>query len=151
MSQEIAVKLFEAKENLANCPNAEDLAKLLKLAPLVEDAIKSTRLYLQTELERGNEVPGMKLVRGRANRKWVNENDAITWLAKNTSVEELFKSKLRSPSQFEKEVRTLKKSEGFKKLYETPEGKITMVPDTDGRPAIQTESSVIDVFADVSD
>jgi hypothetical protein len=116
---------------------------------LVSDAIKSIRLYLQTELEKGRGVPGLKLVQGRANRKWVNENDAITWLAKNTSIEELFKSKLRSPSQFEKEARNLKKSEGFKKLYEKPPGKITMVPESDGRPAIQTDSGAIDVFSKV--
>ena len=149
--QEEAVKFFDAKEKLATCPTIEDLVKLIEIAPLVEDAIKSIRFYLQTELEKGNIVPGMKLVKGRANRKWINENDAITWLAKNTSIEELFISKLKSPSQFEKEVRTLKKSEEFKKLYETPEGKISMVPESDGRPAIQSESGAINVFANISD
>ena len=147
--QETALKLFSAKEKLATCPTIEDLVKLVEIAPLVESAIKSIRLYLQKELESGHNIPGLKLIRGRANRKWVNENDTITWLAKNTSIEELFKSTLRSPSQFEKEVRTLKKSEGFKKLYETPDGKISMVPESDGRPAIQTNSGAIDVFSKV--
>jgi len=150
-AHETTIKLFNAKEKLATCPSTEDLVNLLKLAPLVEDAVNSIRLYLQTELEKGNDIPGMKLIRGRANRTWVNENDAVTWLAKNTSIEELFTSKLRSPSQFEKEVRTLKKNDAFKKLYETPEGKITMVPETDGRPAIQVESKAINVFADISE
>jgi hypothetical protein len=148
--QETAIKLFNAKEKLATCPTTEELVKLINKAPLVENAIKTIRLYLQKELERGHAVPGLKLVRGRANRKWKDEKEAITWLAKNTSVEELFTSKLRSPSQLEKEVRTLKKSEGFKKLYETPEGKITMVPESDGRPAIQTNSGAIDVFSKVT-
>ena len=148
-AQETAIKLFDAKEKLATCPAIEDLVELVNLAPLVESAIKSIRLYLQNELEKGNAVPGLKLVQGRANRVWVNENDAITWLAKNTSIEELFNSKLRSPSQMEKEARNLKKSEGFKKLYEKPAGKITMVPESDGRPAIQTDSGAIDVFAKV--
>jgi len=147
--QESAVKFFEAKEKLATCPTMEDLVKLLEIAPLVEDTIKSIRLYLQTELERGNVVPGMKLIRGRANRTWISENDTITWLAKNTSIEELFTSKLRSPSQFEKEVRTLKKNEGFKALHKTPEGKISMVPESDNRPTIQTDSGAINVFAEV--
>ena len=149
--QEAAVKFFEAKEKLATCPTMEDLVKLIKIAPLVEDTIKSIRLYLQIELEKGNIVPGMKLIRGRANRAWIDENDTITWLAKNTSIEELFTSKLRSPSQFEKEVRTLKKSEGFKTLYEIPEGKVSMVLESDSRPAIQTDSGAINVFADISE
>ena len=147
--QETAIELFNAQQKLATCPTIEDLVKLINKAPLVESAIKSIRLYLQKELESGHNIPGLKLIRGRANRKWVNENDTITWLAKNTSIEELFKSELRSPSQFEKEVRTLKKSEGFKKLYKTPKGKITMVPESDGRPAIQTNSGAIDVFSKV--
>ncbi len=149
--QEAAVKFFEAKEKLATCSTMEDLVKLLEIAPLVEDTIKSIRHYLQIELEKGNIVPGMKLIRGRANRAWISENDTITWLAKNTSIEELFTSKLRSPSQFEKEVRTLKKSEGFKALYETPEGKISMVSESDSRPVIQINSGAINVFADISD
>jgi translation initiation factor IF-1 len=114
-AQETAIKLFNAKEKLATCPTIEDLVELVEMAPLVEDAIKSIRVYLQRELENGHKVPGLKLVRGKANRVWVNENDVITWLAKNTSIEELFTSKLRSPSQLEKEDRSLKKSEGFKK------------------------------------
>lgn len=149
--QEMAVKLFDAKEKLVKCPSIENLVSILEMAPLVEDIIKSIRLYLQTELIKGNEVPGMKLVRGRANRAWINENDAITWLAKNTSIQELFTSKLRSPSQFEKEVRSLKQNEAFKKLYETPEGKISMVPESDGRPAIHTDLNAINVFSEVED
>ena len=149
--QEMAVKLFEAREKLATCPSTEDLVSILNMAPLVEDTIKSIRLYLQTELMKGNDIPGMKLVRGRANRAWINESDAITWLAKNTSIEELFTSKLRSPSQFEKEVRALKQNEAFKKLYETPEGKITMVPESDGRPAIHTDLNAINVFSETEE
>jgi hypothetical protein len=38
---------------------------------------------------------------------------------------------------------------GLKKLYDTPEGKITLVSDKDGRPAIQTDSGAIDVFSKV--
>lgn len=147
--QEIAVKLFNAKEKLATCPSMEELVNLVEQAPLVESAIKSIRLYLQTELEKGNNVPGMKLVRGRANRKWINENDAITWLAKNTSIEELFISKFRSPSQFEKESKSLKKNDAFKKLFNVPEGKISLVTESDRRPAIQATSNVIDVFTDI--
>ena len=146
--QEQAIKLFEAKEKLSVCP-VEDLVKLIEQAPLVENAINSIRAFLQAELMAGRNVPGLKLIRGKANRKWVNENDTITWLAKNTSIEELFTSKLKSPSQIEAESRAVKKSEGFKKLYETPEGKICLVSDKDGRPAIQTNSGAIDVFSKV--
>ena len=147
--QELAVKLFEAKEKLATCPTYEDLVKLIEMAPLVENAINGIRAYLQAELMAGRNVPGLKLVRGRANRVWADEKEAVTWLAKNTSIEELYASKLKSPSQVETESRALKKSEGFKKLYKTPEGKIALVSDKDGRPAIQTSSGAIDVFSKV--
>ena len=86
----------------------------------------------------------------KVNRKWVDENETITWLAKNSSIEDLFVSKLRSPSQIEKLEKKLKKSEGFKKLYETPEGKISLVFEEDGRPAIQTNLGAINAFKDIS-
>jgi len=144
--QEHAAKLFAAKEILATCPEPKELVELLKMAPLVEKTIKDIKAFITQELQLGKEYSGMKLVRGRANRKWKSEKDATQWLAKNTKIEELFTSKLRSPSQLETEFKLLKKNDIFKTLYESPLGKPTLVPESDKRPAIQAISKAIDVF-----
>lgn len=148
-AQDIAIRLFEAAETLATCPNPEELVRLINKAAAVERAIKDIRLYIQTDMMKGIVYPGLKLVTGRSNRSWINEKNTIKWLAENTEIEELFNSKLLSPSQIEKEVKTLKKNKDFMTLYNKPPGKIALVPDSDPRPALQTEATAIDVFANV--
>lgn len=147
-AQEYASRIFEASKTLASCPSSEELTKLIDMAPLVQSAIKSILFYVQTDMLKGAKYPDLKLVRGRSNRKWVDEKKAVKWLSEHTEIDDLFSSKLRSPSQMEKELKALKKNDDFKKLYEQPEGKITLVGMSDKRPAIQTEEKAIDVFAD---
>ena len=145
---DIAIRLFDANAKLADCPDPKELVRLIDQAPLVEKAIKSILFYIQTEMLKGEVYPGLKLVHGRSNRKWIDEKKTIKWLSEHTEIEEFFTSKIISPAQVEKEVKSLKKNEDYKKLYEQPEGKITLVGESDKRPAIQTASSAIDVFAD---
>jgi hypothetical protein len=147
-AQDMAIKLFAAHKTLATCPQPEELVKLIQQAPLVEKVIKDIRLYMQNEMLKGVEYPGMKLVSGRSNRKWINEKETVDWLLKFTDIEEFYTSKIRSPSQMEKEVKTLKKNENFKSLYEQPDGKVTLVSEADKRPAIQSTLKAVDVFAD---
>ena len=147
-AQEGAVEIFNAQAKLATCPTIEELTALIKKAPLVEKAIKDIRLYIQNEILKGVEFPGLKLVQGRSNRAWINEKETIAWLSKFTDIEEFYTSKIRSPSQMEKEVKTLKKNDNFKSLFNNPPGKTTLVLEADKRPAIQTTLKAVDVFKD---
>jgi hypothetical protein len=146
----IAIELFEANKRLATCPNTNELMWLINNTPLIEQAIKDIRLYIQTDMLKGGIYPDLKLVRGRSNRKWIDESKTIKWLSENTEIEEFYNSKIRSPSQIEKEMGKLKQMDDFKKLYEQLEGKITLVGASDKRPAIQTSPTTIDVFKDYS-
>ena len=145
---ETAIELFDAQLSLAKCPTPESLIELIKKGPAVEKAIKDIRLYIQTEMLRGVEFPGLKLVRGRANRKWKDELATIKWLNENTELEDIFNSKLLSPNQIEMLAKPLKKNEKFTDLYETPDGKVTLVHESDRRPAIESTTKAVDVFAD---
>jgi len=147
-AMDIAIRLFDAKANLATCPDPEELVKLIDKAPLVEKAIKEIRLYIQTEMLRGVVFPGVKLVEGRSNRKWIDEKETVIWMALNTEIDDLYIPKIKSPSQFEKELKALKKNDKFKELFEQPPGKITLVSESDKRPAVNTTSGAIDVFQD---
>ena len=147
-AQEGAIKLFAAQASLATCPTPEELIGLIKQASLVEKAIKDIILYAQNEMLKGVEFPGLKLVQGRSNRAWINERQTIAWLSKYTDIEELYNSKIKSPSQVEKEVKSLKKNDVFKSLFNNPPGKTTLVSESDKRPAIQTTSKAVDVFQD---
>jgi hypothetical protein len=146
--QEQAIELFDAQKSLDKTPNLKTLSEIIKMAPLVEKAIKDVVQFATKELELGREFPGYKLVQGKANRAWVDEGTTVAWLSKNTNIEDLFNSKLKSPSQIEKEAKLLKKNDQFKILYNNPPGKITLAVESDARPAIQTTSKAIDVFQD---
>jgi len=143
-----AAKLFDAHAKLAKCPEPEELVKLIEQAPLVEKAIKDIYLYVHTEMLKGVVFPRLKLVQGRSNRAWIDEMKTIEWLSENTSIEEFYNSKIKSPSQIEKEARALKKNDKFKALFNKPPGKVSLVSESDSRPAIQIQSSAVDMFKD---
>ncbi len=147
-AQDGAIEIFSAQAKLATCPDPEELIALIKKVPLVEKAIKDIRLYIQNEMVKGVKFPGLKLVQGRSNRAWINEKGTVAWLSEFTEIDDFFTSKIRSPSQIEKEVKTLKKNENFKSLFNNPPGKTTLVLEADKRPAIQTTLNAVDVFAD---
>ena len=146
--QKQAIQLFDAQSSLDKTPSMETLSEILKIAPLVEKAIKDIVQFATKELDLGREFPGYKLVQGKANRAWVSEENTIKWLGENTSIENIFNSKLMSPSQIEKEAKLLKKNDKFRALYNNPPGKVTLTVEEDARPALQTTSKAIDVFQD---
>lgn len=151
-ARDIAVRLFEANANLATCPEPKELVELIKLAPLVEKAINSILNYVQVEMLKGEIFDGLKLIQGRANRKWKSEFKTAEWITKHPEIDchipELYTSKMKSPSQLEKLVKALKKNSEYQALYEQPQGKITLVHSSDKRPAIEVQKKAIDVFAD---
>ena len=151
LANQVAGELFVAADKLAKVPSIEDLIKLVDMASLVEDAIKGIITYITNELQLGHAISGFKLVEGRSNRKWLDENVATVWLSSSTKLDELFESKLKSPSKIEKEVKTLKTNKEFQALYFNPPGKVTLARDYDKREALQPTSNAVNVFAEYTD
>jgi hypothetical protein len=148
-AQKHAQELFEARKLLPNKITPESIHDLLTKAPLVEQVIKDLKLYVSREIQHGVDFPGYKLVRGRANRKWKSEDEVLKFFDNDEyAVDDLFVSKLISPAQAEKLNKKLKKNEDFQKLYEKPEGKLTLVPQSDPREAADFKTKAVDIFAD---
>lgn len=105
----------------------DELRFVLDKAPLVESWFNAVRAYAQGELEAGREVPGYKLVAGRSNRRWVDEEKAARWLIRRIGKKGAYTQKLLSVAQAEK---TLKKEGHVLKeaLVEKPEGKPKLAP-----------------------
>lgn len=141
-----ATEAFQIFNALNVSSSLDEAVKFLEEAPNIASFITKIYTYLQAELMSGREVPGMKLVQGKANRKWKDEAAAVKWMAKNASIDEMFESKLISPSKAEKFDRRLKKNEDFKTLFEKPQGKVSMVPENDPRPAFEVQGAAQDVF-----
>lgn len=148
-AQARAIKIFENAKLKAKL-KPRQIQEFLNLFPLVEQVAKGYMVYIQEELERGStEFDHYKLVRGRSIRKWKSEAAAIKWLSENTEIEDIFESKLISPSKCETLNKLLKKNINFHNLYEKPEGKIKLAKATDPRPAIEMTKSAVDVFKDI--
>jgi hypothetical protein len=89
--------------NLDECAPAS-LSTCMSSVGLLEDFCKAVRAETERRLLTGTEVPGFKLVLGKAgNRKWTDEADATAQLkAMRLKVEEMYDLSLISPTSAEK-------------------------------------------------
>jgi len=103
-----------------------------------------------SQIQHGFTVPGYKLVEGKTNRAWADENKAIEWCAKHSvDPDKMFISKFFSPAQAEKVIGAkLKKDPSFTSLVIKPEGSPTLAKESDKRTAL-TYRSAEQIFADI--
>jgi hypothetical protein len=112
----------------------EQLADILKSLHVLEDWASAVRATAQAKLERGEQVPGWKLVQKRATRKWGDEADVIAWLtSKGFTPEEYATVKVKSPAQVEKLVG---KKELPAEFVVAESSGLNMVPATDPRTEV---------------
>ena len=116
---------------------------------LIEQWCKGIRAEAERRLTKGIDVPGYKLVEGRkGNRAWSDAKDAEKRLSAVLKRDEMYEEKFISPATAEKLLK--KDPEGMALLEELthrPEGKLSVAPVTDKRPAKAT-TAVADDFAD---
>lgn len=114
----------------------DQLADIAPKLDLVEGWCGGVRAELERRLKEGQSIPGLKLVAGKkGNRAWTDET-AAAQLLETTLGDKAFTKKLISPSQAEKLMKD--GFEPFKTLVTQAEGKPTVVPASDKRPAILT-------------
>jgi uncharacterized protein DUF2800 len=116
------------------------IARVLEKAEMIEGFLAAARERARRELMGGREVPGWKLVNGRAMREWIE--DAEEKLKAIVDPKELYETKLRSPAQIEK---LIGKKNLPAALYRKVSKSIKLAPSDDPRPAIA--SSAQDEFA----
>ena len=90
---------------------------------------------LQTALS-GKHWSGWKLVEGRSNRKYINETTVAETV--NSAGYDPYEHKVMGITAMEKTLGKAKFSELLGSLVEKPQGKPTLVPERDKRPAINT-------------
>ncbi|MDO5015269.1 MAG: DUF2800 domain-containing protein [Clostridia bacterium] len=117
-----------------------DIAKYLDKVTLVKDLLKDLEDYALDLALQGEHIPGYKVVEGRSNRKIVDEEG----LAKSLIESGYSEDKIYKPKQIET-ITALTKLLGKKKFeelskdyIEKPQGKPTLVPESDKRPPIDS-------------
>ena len=124
---------------------AEILGKIDRLVKFAED-IKDSAL---TKALDGEEIPGWKVVEGRSNRKYVGSEEEIVRQCEGAGYDQalLYERKLLTITNMEKLMGKKQFAEVLGAYVEKPEGKPTLAPESDKRPAI-TNNSAAEDFAD---
>jgi len=127
----------------------EELAKLLDWVPIVDAWVKAIEGQGIRKLMAGQKVPGKKLVYKKGKRAWVrSEDEIVTEMVLTLGVDEgacYQPPKLKSPAQMEK-VRKGAKAV-VKGLAEMAHGGLTMVDESDKRPAVSPDEFPNDISA----
>ena len=124
---------------------AEILGKIDRLTKFAED-IKDSAL---TKALDGEEIPGWKVVEGRSIRKYVGSEEEIVRQCEGAGYDQalLYERKLLTITNMEKLMGKKQFAEVLGAYGEKPEGKPTLAPESDKRPAI-TNNSAAEDFAD---
>lgn len=127
--------------------DAESLGNAMAAIPLVKLWVTGVEEEVLLQMNAGKDIPGFKLVQGRqGNRAWSNEGEAACLLV-DVLEDEAFEKKLISPTTAEK---VLKKEYpdtwvDLQSHITRADGKPTVVPVSDKRPAILADVSTFDV------
>ena len=128
------------------------LSVAMSKVELVEHWCKAVRAEVERRLLAGQSVDGYKLVEGkRGNRKWNSETE-VEALFKSFRLrqDEMYDYSLISPTKAEKLLKdTPKRWEKAEALISRAEGKPSVAPATDKRPALAVQS-VADDFRDLT-
>ena len=119
----------------------EEIAKILDSTKLLDDWLKAVHGVAEARLMGGTPIPGYKLVRGKANRKYKDEAEAAK------AAEELFgrdkvyeKPKFRSIAQLEKALGKKAVQQFAAEHVYVPEGKIAVAPLSDKREEVSIQA-----------
>lgn len=136
-----------AKEQKLNLPRPEALTreqrvKVIQTKKTLESWLEAVEAQEVSELMAGAAPMGLKLVAGKSNRQWRDEEKAKTLLRNYLTAEVTNPpSSLISPAQAEKALKGIETSTRFQNAFEAsihkPEGKPTLVSESDKRPALQ--------------
>jgi len=114
----------------------EQISSVLEKSKDIKSWLKSIEDYASDTIQNGEQIPGFKLVEGRSNRQWEDEEAASKALARRGFKEsDRCVKKLKSVAQIEKLIG--KNDRLLKKHVVKPQGSPTLVPESDKRPAIE--------------
>lgn len=113
----------------------DQLARIIELAPRVTDWLNAVHKFAQQKLERGESVPGHKLVETIGNRRWIDADSAGPLLAMN-GIDPWSKAPLVTPAEAERRLAAANIRMSLASLVERPVTGSKMVPDSNSRPAI---------------
>ncbi len=121
-----AKMISQMSNNPGQIPN-EKWAEFLEAADALKTAISQVEKHAVTEIQKGNDFPGFKLISGRSNRKFMDEATAHEYMRKRLGKRAFQPEKFISLAQAEKIDKSLKKDETWTGMIHKPNGKPKLV------------------------
>lgn len=138
------LKLAQAEFAEPPLMSDEEIAEVLKKADALKRWAEEIYTYAQNEaVVNHKKWPGFKLVLGRSNRKYTDETDAAE-AAKKAGYTDIYKQSLIGITEMEKLMGKKKFNEILGNYVYKPDGKVTLVPDSDKREAVKTATAEAD-------
>lgn len=135
---------FKAPDFLSD----EEISDIMTRAPQFQEWINSVVEYANSKAIKENKIwPGYKLVHSVSRRKWDDEDKVITAIyarIPEATEDQILTTKLKSITELEKVFGKKRISESLGDVIIKPEGKPTLVPNSDKRPAIGVEEAISD-------
>lgn len=137
---EIAQWEFEAPAQLTD----DEIADALALIPQAKKWMNDLEHYANTKaIDEGKHWRGFKLVAGRSIRKYVDP-DKVADAAQAAGYSDIYDRKLIGITAMEKLMGKQTFNDVLGALVHKPEGKPTLVPESDRRPAVKSHSAADD-------
>ncbi|TCL60550.1 uncharacterized protein DUF2800 [Kineothrix alysoides] len=125
----------------------EEMAEVLLKTDGLKKWVEEVYTYAQSEAANNHrEWPGFKLVEGRANRKYTDEEKVVE-AAKSAGYTDVFKQTLIGITEMERLMGKKQFNEILGGLIYKPQGKVTLVPESDKREPINL-ATASDDFAE---
>ena len=148
-------KLYEQQLEIAQHEFAEpalltddEIADIVRRTPKLIEWANSITEYAQVKaLNENKQWPGLKLVEGISRRKWLDEDKAINAIfarLPELSEDEILNTKLKPITSIEKLVGKARFADILADMVVKPQGKPTLVPLEDKRPAMGYGQAQID-------
>jgi hypothetical protein len=120
---------------------------LLKKAQFLADWVKKLEASALAEIVSGGSVPGWKIIEGRSNR-CLDKFDALAKKLQEIGYDEaiLYEKKPIGLTELEKLLSKEEKGSLLKEYIVKPQGKATLAPEDDKRPAMQLKTTAAEAF-----
>lgn len=140
VAYELAQQDFALKE--PKLLTVQQLSEVLSKADMAIDWLNDVKAYALKQAERGETVPGYKLVEGRSNRKY-SDQDAVAERLISAGIDEalIYEKSLLGITAMEKVLGKKEFARLLEELVVKPAGKPTLVPEGDKRPALTAAAS----------
>lgn len=125
-----------------NVFNMMDLKTALGLASKLEPWIKQVRAFAISQLARGAEDLGYKMVQKRATRRWIDIEKTKKYLKRKLKAANAVKKELISPARAEKEAKRLGVTLNLEDRIVAESSGTTLVKDSDKRIAVLSQKVI---------